>query len=1282
MPGGIARDSSGNLYIVDKGNRQILKLQPNGTSSVLNISNMSLSSPTGIAVDRNNNIYVADTGSNHIVKLTLTDATNASVSVLNTGAFTLSQPEAVAVDRQGIVYIANTGSETGGIVRVAPGDTRLIGHFNHPHALAVNPEGDVYVAQNDYTHPVWEIDHEYLQPNSLDFYSSTVTHLAVDGAGNLYVGASAGNAEAIVEFPYDADGVGKPRLAELSSDLGIAGIAADNSGNLYMTSTAGARVFKLTSPAADFGHVQLGSNTPATYDLLFGFASSATVGQLMAYTEGVPNQDYTATASFTCTTIETMQTCSTRGGFLPSGPGVRRGALRFAYSDSENPEGEILSVPLTGVGDAPASGFAAGKVSTVGLGNNLVLPLAMAFDGANNLFVSEMTPEGRKIQKVSAQDGSLSDVNLGGSQSNIMGLAFDTLGYFYFVGASQSQSASAIFGMDLAGNSSPTPIYQAPVPLGSLSNPFGLVGDRAGNLYVADTGNHRVLKATPQIPSSGQPGFTFSQLSTIDINGNIIDITPDTLAVDDSGTVYIADEGDSGAGTAKVVKVTPDGTATVISTGSYQLQHPTAVAVDSAGTLYITDVNTEQLSAVIVKVAATGEVSLVDTGTYSLKLPTGLAFDRNGALYVADVGGPTPENPGALGARILKIDFSSMRALTFAKTNTGLSSTDSPQTVAIFNRGNQPLQFSADPALSNSTDFQQGTTDSACVSGKVLQPGESCGVSLTFYPHSGGNLNTTVTLKNNHLNQTDSTQTITATGTGVAEPTIAGPANQPVQFPIGQQSAVDITVTGESNFPVPTGSLSFTLRSSGGAPLSSGTVDLTAGTASATATLHVPGNLTPGNYTFTVLYSGDVNYLATSTPVDIAVQVNRITPTINWNPPATITAGTDLSGILNATATGAVLIPAAQTTVPGRLAAHSPADSVVAGSFTYTATPTGGAATAVTGATVLGAGSYTLTASFTPNETSYYTSASRSVSLTVGKITPTITLTSSANPVLVMNAVTFTARVASPTGNPTGYVDFYEGTTLLGKDNLTNGTAAFTTSSRAANTYSITATYVGDSNFGSVTSSAVALLVNDFTVTPGSGTGGNGSTAGSADSAPTQIIQAGGTATYTIFVGPTAGITVSEPVTLTVSHDLPPGSTAVLGVVGVDKTGKTLVTTLVIPGGQPMPALELVVHVAEGFSGAGTIGHNRLNPLKTIPFAFGFLLLPFGGRLRQTAAGKRACRTGLLLVLSLLSLAALIGLSGCGAVSSGYLAEHHYTIKVTATSGSLSRTTSFNLVVR
>lgn len=111
-----------------------------------------------------------------------------------------------------------------------------------------------------------------------------------------------------------------------------------------------------------------------------------------------------------------------------------------------------------------------------------------------------------------------------------------------------------------------------------------------------------------------------------------------------------------------------------------------------------------------------------------------------------------------------------------------------------------------------------------------------------------------------------------------------------------------------------------------------------------------------------------------------------------------------------------------------------------------------------------------------------------------------------------------------------------------------------------------------------------------------------------------------------------------------------------------------------------MPGLQLLVHVPS--AGASTVTHNRLNPLKTMPFAVGFLLLPFGGRLRQAAAGKRARRTGLLLVLGLLSLAALIGLSGCGAVNSGYLTEQNYTINVTATSGSLSRTTTFNLVVR
>ncbi len=61
------------------------------------------------------------------------------------------------------------------------------------------------------------------------------------------------------------------------------------------------------------------------------------------------------------------------------------------------------------------------------------------------------------------------------------------------------------------------------------------------------------------------------------------------------------------------------------------------------------------------------------------------------------------------------------------------------------------------------------------------------------------------------------------------------------------------------------------------------------------------------------------------------------------------------------------------------------ATSTVQGSFSYTATPSGGAATSITSTSVLAVGSYTLTANFTPMNTTVYTSASATVAFTVVK---------------------------------------------------------------------------------------------------------------------------------------------------------------------------------------------------------------------------------------------------------------------------------------------------------
>ena len=84
----------------------------------------------------------------------------------------------------------------------------------------------------------------------------------------------------------------------------------------------------------------------------------------------------------------------------------------------------------------------------------------------------------------------------------------------------------------------------------------------------------------------------------------------------------------------------------------------------------------------------------------------------------------------------------------------------------------------------------------------------------------------------------------------------------------------------------------------------------------------------------------------------------------------------------------------------------------------------------------------------------------------------------SANPSASGQTVTFTATV-STTGTlaPTGNVNFYDGVTLLGSTAITGSkTATYSTSSLAVGSHNITATYVGDINYVTSTSTALAQV--------------------------------------------------------------------------------------------------------------------------------------------------------------------------------------------------------------
>jgi hypothetical protein len=133
-------------------------------------------------------------------------------------------------------------------------------------------------------------------------------------------------------------------------------------------------------------------------------------------------------------------------------------------------------------------------------------------------------------------------------------------------------------------------------------------------------------------------------------------------------------------------------------------------------------------------------------------------------------------------------------------------------------------------------------------------------------------------------------------------------------------------------------------------------------------------------------------------------------------------------------------------------------------------------------ATVAGS-PYTITASDAVGiGLSNYTISYVPGALTVGKATPTVTLSADNNPVVFGQNVTFTATVTPPAaGTPTGTINFFDAATLLGNASLTAGVATLSSASLAVGKHTITASYTGDSNFDSGDPGTATEEVDDIT---------------------------------------------------------------------------------------------------------------------------------------------------------------------------------------------------------
>ena len=188
--------------------------------------------------------------------------------------------------------------------------------------------------------------------------------------------------------------------------------------------------------------------------------------------------------------------------------------------------------------------------------------------------------------------------------------------------------------------------------LARFSSPTDVEVDTAGNLYIADSGNHRIRKVDPSgiittIAGTDERGFDGDGGPAVEARLNL----PRGMAVDAAGNLFIAD-----ASNHCIRRVAPSGTiSTVAGTGERSfggdygpavqamLSFPTGVTVDAAGNLYIATtyrIDRVNSSGRIYTVAGTGVTGFSgDGGPATLArvdAPSGVAVDAAGNLFIAD----------------------------------------------------------------------------------------------------------------------------------------------------------------------------------------------------------------------------------------------------------------------------------------------------------------------------------------------------------------------------------------------------------------------------------------------------------------------------------------------------------------------------------------------------------------------------------------------------------------------------------------------------------------------